>query len=391
MKNLILTLFALVGFSISGLAQDTVRVNVNGSEIIILSDDLTQLGDIDINGMMSNFSQGMAEASAEFSEKMADIKARQEAGEITEEQAEEEAEVAEEEFEAKVEALGDLMEKWAEDYDDRADAQEEQWDNWAKQWERGAEEMEENRDRTEIRNGNQTIIIDEDGVRIQDRVKEDIIVDENQGYKQDEGIIGFHFGWNTLYNSNMELANGDAAVDFFDSWTYDLEFGHKVRLGSTSPVFFQYGLNFSWHNFETKESLVKYDNGGEPAVSFEPRTDVTINETEFDIVYMDIPVMFSLDFSGKGIGNGFNLGVGGYGGVRLSSERETVYRDFNGDKIEENIDDHFLSNQWRYGLMGQIGWGSFRVTAKYDLNNLFQERYDTPDYQAASLTLGFVF
>jgi hypothetical protein len=41
--------------------------------------------------------------------------------------------------------------------------------------------------------------------------------------------------------------------------------------------------------------------------------------------------------------------------------------------------------------MAQVGLGTFKITAKYDLNNLFRQDKVTPDYQVGSLTLGWVF
>ncbi len=392
MKNLIYPIIAALGLSFGATAQtenDTIRISVNGSEIVISSSDLNELSSVDINGMLKEFSEGMQAAAKEFKAKMADIDAREESGEINEDQAEEEREAAEEEFEERAEQLADEMEMKADAIEENMENEAESWEAWAEKWEDDAEDMEE---RSES-NSERHIIIDEEGMRIEDRIREEIIIDDNDGYKSDKGIIGFHFGWNTLYNSDMQLAGGEAEVDFFNSWKYDLEFGHDIRLGKKSPLFFRYGLNFAWYSFETKQPLAKFpdpNNPDQPSVDFvDP--GFTVSDAEFDIAYMDIPLMLRLDFSGKGIGNGWQLGVGGYGGVRLSSDREIEYRDFNGDDIEERVKDSYLSNQWRYGLMGQIGYGSFHITARYDLSQLFEERFDTPDYQAASLTLGFVF
>lgn len=409
MKRITLTLLAFAGLTSVGLyAQgdnDTLKINMNGTEIIISTDDLTSLQDINLDGMLRDFSVGMREAAETFSATMNEIKAMEEAGEITAEEADQRREEATEKFELRTEKLGELMESWGEAQEDNmeewAESQEEEWDRWAERWEENAEEMDgSGTPRTdglpevseEGLRGRQ-FIIDEDGIRIEDRIEEIIISPDNDGYIQDMGVIGFHFGWNTLMNDDYQVSSGESEVRFFQSWAYDLEIGHKIRIGRKTPLIFHYGLNFSWHNIETKESLVKFEDPatGDPVVAFQSRPGLDVNETEFDIVYMDIPLMLHLDLSGKDMDDSFTLGVGGYGGVRLSSERESKYVDFNRDIVEENIDDHFLSNQWRYGLMGQVGLGSFKLTARYDLNQLFQENYDTPNYHIASLTLGFVF
>lgn len=407
MKNLLALFVLAVGF-ISNPAQaqedDTLRVSVNGTDITIITDDLTSIEGVNFNGMIRRFSEGMQKAASEFQAEMAEIDRQEEAGEITAEEAEERREVASERFEEKAELLAEEMEEWTDQMEDQMEREDQEWETWAKQWEDGdslPEPMNPPMAPTPPHKG-QRIIITEDGIRIEDNeVEEEIIIgedpcehcDDDDHYTQNEFVVGFHVGWNTMYNDDFQLSSGGAEVKFFDSWAYDLEFGHKVRLGSTSPFLFYYGMNFSWHNIETRKSLVKFEDvNGVPSAAFQDRTDISnISETEFDIVYWDIPMMFILDLSGDDFDDSFTLGLGGYGGVRIGSERETTYTDFRQDEIDEDIDDNFLSNQFRYGLMGQIGWGSFKVTAKYDLNQLFQSEFNTPNYHVASVTLGLVF
>lgn len=389
MKRLILPALLLLGFAQGAQAQetDTLRVKVNGTEIVIATDDLSELNDVDINAMINKFTEGMKEAKEEFQATMKDIDAREEAGEISEDQADEEREAAAEVFEEKVEALAENLEDWGDSVSDDSD-----WDTWSDQWEDDGNEIAENDSSVVIKRDNQVVIIDENGIRIEDsECEEDIIIGNDEDYyDQDEGYIGLHLGWNTLYNDDFLLSAGDAEVDFFNSWKFDLEFGHKVRLGQTSPLFFHYGVNFGWHSYRTYGSLMKFDDNGTPAADWQQRTDVSVSKTEFDISYFDVPLMLSLDLSGRDIYEGFNIGVGGYGGVRMNAERETTYKDFRGDEVEEDIDDHFLTNQWRYGLIGQIGYGRVVVTARYDLSPLFQDRFNTPDYHNASITVGLI-
>lgn len=391
---------AALAIGLSGWAQeerslDTLKINVDGTAIVIATDDITQLGTVDIGRVVSEFSTGMAKVMAEYQEKMADIDARLEAGTIDEETAENEREVATETMEAKVEELSAKMEEWSEQYEESmeewAEGQEQHWEMWAEKWEEDAERAEEEAERVEREH---VIILDEDGVRINDNVEEEIIItDECEDcYTSNRGIVGFHFGVNQMFNPDNQIASGEAEVKLFSSWAYDLELGHQVRLGSTSPVFFQYGLNFSWHSIQTKSSLQKLDDPIDgPTAVFQARTDQNITETDFNIVYMDIPVMFMLDFSGKEMGEGISFGVGGYGGIRLDAHRDSEYTDFHGDRVEEVINDNYFSNQFRYGAMAQVGYGSFKVTARYDLNPLFRSDLNTPDYNIATLTVGFVF
>ena len=106
---------------------------------------------------------------------------------------------------------------------------------------------------------------------------------------------------------------------------------------------------------------------------------------------MDVPVLIQF-FSGKrGTSKGFSAAVGGYGGLRLGSSSKLKYSDAFGDSAKDKLYNNYFSNTWRYGLMGQFGFSSFKFTAKMDLNNLFDQSKDTPDYQVSSITFGYVF
>lgn len=389
MKNLILTSIALIGMSTVALAQpedSTMVIEEDGMEIIISGNDI-QFDGMSLRAMLTEFKQGMEVAADDFETTLDDIDARLEAGEITEEQAEEEREAAEEEFDAKAEMLAERLKGMGEAMESRAEATAEEWEQWGEQWD------EDNFPRIDTPNTERErhLTIDENGVRIEDRIREDIIIDDNDGYDQGDGFLGIHVGINQLYNADMEMAGGFATIKPESSLAVDLEMGHKFRIGRKSPLFFQYGLNLSWHSFRTRGSVTKVpDMNNEPTIVFLDRTDVNVTKTELDITYLDVPLMLSLDFSGREMDESFTLGVGGYGGIRLATERETEYTDFYSDEVSEVIDDNFLTNQFRYGVMAQVGWGSVKVTAKYDLNTLFNQSFDTPDYQVGSVTLGLM-
>ena len=124
---------------------------------------------------------------------------------------------------------------------------------------------------------------------------------------------------------------------------------------------------------------------------FEPAEGVNFKKSVYRIIYMDLPVMFHYYSKPRGEYGGLSLGVGGYGGVRLGSNHKAVYDDVFNDNSKNVLHNNYFSNPFRYGAMAQIGYGSFRLTGKMDLNYLFDQSKATPDYKVGSLTLGWVF
>jgi hypothetical protein len=103
--------------------------------------------------------------------------------------------------------------------------------------------------------------------------------------------------------------------------------------------------------------------------------------------------MLQLDLSERGMDNGFTLGVGGYGGLRMYSVREIKYNDFADDRTKTKEYNNLFMNNWRYGLMAQIGFNSFKITAQYDMNPLFRESHSPSqgDLRNLNLTIGWSF
>ena len=203
-----------------------------------------------------------------------------------------------------------------------------------------------------------------------------------------------YFGWNNW--SGAALDENDATTTELDGWpstTWGFGFGGDSQLG-TGKFSVRYGLQFNWHYFRLKGNTViskVQDTVNGNGTVFEPAEGVNFKKSVYRIIYMDLPVMFHYYSKPRGEYGGLSLGVGGYGGVRLGSNHKAVYDDVFNDNSKNVLHNNYFSNPFRYGAMAQIGYGSFRLTGKMDLNYLFDQSKATPDYKVGSLTLGWVF
>ena len=204
-----------------------------------------------------------------------------------------------------------------------------------------------------------------------------------------------YFGWNNWRNSNgtATIVEGDNTTTELDGWpstTWGFGFGGDTQLG-TGKFSVRYGLQFNWHYFRLKGNTVITKDTATNGTIFEPAKEGNFKKSVYRIIYMDVPVMFHYYSKPRGEYGGLSLGVGGYGGVRIGSSHKAVYDDVFNDKAKDVLHNNYFSNPFRYGVMAQIGYGSFRLTGKMDMSFLFDQSKITPDYKIGTLTLGWVF
>ena len=85
-------------------------------------------------------------------------------------------------------------------------------------------------------------------------------------------------------------------------------------------------------------------------------------------------MMIELDFSPRGkVDKRLSLGVGGYAGVRIGSENILLGSDYEGDRIRISTNNNYNTHLFRYGLQGQVGIKSWKVTGRIDARTFFQE------------------
>jgi hypothetical protein len=350
-------------------------------------------------------------------------------GKISAEQAQELRAKLEERTEQSMERAAAIMESYGESYAQRmeawADEEERQTNAWAEKLEGSIAQS----DSTLLSppplppvppapkklGKKQEIVINKDGITIvetdedgndvelrleDDDEEEDIDADDffnlekkSKKIRRTDNYFHIALGFNQQLEDGIYLIEeGPGTLEFWRSTAFNLGYGGKTRLGSPySKLYLKYGIDFSWHDFNMQENtILKKD--AERGAFFEADDDKEgLDQNKYHIAYFNIPLMLELDFSETGRrDDAFTLGLGGYGGVRLRSKRELEFNTPIFDDVEEEVFDPFFTNQFRYGLMAQVGYGNFKITASYDLNNFFRRSEFAP-YNMAAITFGFVW
>lgn len=404
--------------------DETVEIEISGNKVTIEADDMERLSEVDLNTIIREVTARSIQIQKQQQELLAQVDKQEANGEITHEQAEEMRDMINEHIEESMEMVGELMEAWGESYEERMEAWGEEYEASMEAWEEEVEARAEagnfvmpplppipplppsNAPAPESEKKAQKIIINEEGIIIQkgedgeepfawkfDQEDEDDKEEPNNHPKKIDRTNGyFDINWGfdqQLAGGSSIINDGPEELDFWRSHVFDFGFGGKTRVGSPySKFYIKWGGEFSFNGFRLLENntLQKDANGD---VVIQADSGKAVDKSKYNIAYFSVPVMLQLDFSDVGqIDESFTIGVGGYAGVRLSSRRVLRYSTPQYSEIKEDIKGDLNTNQFRYGVMAQIGWDAFKITAKYDLNSFFKEGKG-PDYQMASIAFGF--
>ncbi len=438
MKKLtsLLSILALGMGLVQAQPQDSVEVSIEGNQVTLRAEDLQSLSQVDLNRMIRELAEKTTLIQRQQQELLAKVEKQRRNGEITDDQAEEMREAIIDRTEESMEVISELMEEWGEAYGERWEAWADEYENRMEAWEAQVESQAASpgtatlpplpplpplpesgvapkEGEKEVKKG-QKIIISDEGIiveggddgdepfalrfreRKEEEEKEDVEPDrEHKKIDRTETYFDINFGFNQLLEEGQFIVYDEPAEqNFWKSTVFELGLGGKTRLGNPySKFYLKWGGEISWQNFRLNGDniLVK----GPQRAAFTLDTN-SYTQSKYEITYLNVPLMLVLDLSEVGeMDESFTLGIGGYGGVRIHSERELEFNDFEGQEVEEERENDFYSAPFRYGVMAQIGWKSLKITAKYDLNSFFQPdrgplngENQPANFQMASISIG---
>lgn len=188
-------------------------------------------------------------------------------------------------------------------------------------------------------------------------------------------------------NGNFPGSNSPYSVKGWGSWNLGLNWMASQRI--SKGFNWDLGLGVQWYNFkfENRDFQAIRGNG---EIDFIQRTDVNGFKSKISASYLTAMSLFRLDFGKmKDQGRkGFRIAAGPYAGYRLGGTSKFVYRPADGGRRKESQNTGIYLNNFRYGIRGEVGVGSFNFFTTYDLNPLF-EKGAGPELNA--LTFGVIF
>ncbi|WP_323788390.1 hypothetical protein [Psychroserpens sp.] len=188
----------------------------------------------------------------------------------------------------------------------------------------------------------------------------------------------FAIGFNNAIGEGQDLSN--TPYEIGGSGFVELGWIWETRLSKTSNFArLNYGFSFQWNKLNVKDNLYFVQDGNETVLEEFP---VDLRKSQIRMTNLVLPVHFEFGPSRlKDYGNRiryftdnkFKVGIGGYAGVRLATQRKLRYKE-DGDFVKDKSRRDFNASSLVYGLSAYVGFGPISLYAKYDLNPLFKNQ-----------------
>ena len=222
---------------------------------------------------------------------------------------------------------------------------------------------------------------------------EDSEEDDHKWWSHERTEFAFDFGFNTYLESGKVPARYDSPYGLRPLGARYVAFSvlENQRIGGEkSPFYIRWGLELAWNNFmfQGNNFVQQTPNGlAFPDYVNEAGQSVNLDKSKLTVCYLSLPIMPTLQFHNKSGRRTFKIAAGGYAGLRLGSYTKIKYTE-NDNTVKKHARGNYYLNDFRYGLMAQVGIRGLSLFAKYDLNPLFSKAKG-PDLRVLSFGITF--
>ena len=246
---------------------------------------------------------------------------------------------------------------------------------------------------TKTRNGVKIVI----GDRKSDTTRQDTIrksTDKDREYRNAKRrdrrdgnrlTYGFSIGLDNYITQSNSPAYSENSYDLrpLGSRYFALSAGSLPTLirGDRVSLKLYYGVEVAWQNFMFDGNNIADKSGDNVTFNDAGRE---LQKSKMTVATVGIPFVPRVTFYNSRNRQAGHLGVGVYGNYRLDSYRKIKEGDGSKDRRHSN----FALNDFRYGVMADVGIGSTSFFVKYDLNPLFKTNLG-PDLRAISFGISF--
>ncbi len=234
----------------------------------------------------------------------------------------------------------------------------------------GNEEVHISTKGIQVKDGNEIVNIgktdEDDDKSINSSSSSDERKSSKNRWKLSNSDFKVSLGLNTYLRPDGQSLSNEYDLRPFGSRYFSLAFRKKLTISQGQSAAFRLlsGFEFSWYNFMFDGNNVA--TKGTTQVQF-PESAQSLEKSKLTVAYLNIPFMPYVAFRRGAI---THIGAGAYVGYRLDSYTKTKLAETG--KKERNHSNFYL-NDFRYGLMAEIGFkGAPDFFVQYDLNELYQ-------------------
>ncbi len=199
------------------------------------------------------------------------------------------------------------------------------------------------------------------------------------------------FGLNNVITEGESFNESDYRIG--KSKFFEIGYSWKTRiLENNNWLRLKYGLHFQFNGLRPNGNRYFVDAGEITELQDYPH-QLKKSKLRMDNLVIPIHIEFgpskqlgSDDNVGYSTSKHFRMGLGGYAGVNLGTRQKLKYIE-DGRNRKAKIKEDYNTSNIIYGLSGYIGWSSFSLYTKYDLNPLFQNN----EFKQHNISLGLRF
>lgn len=183
------------------------------------------------------------------------------------------------------------------------------------------------------------------------------------------GVFNIEYGFNFA-----PTAPKDFDANFFGSTTFNLYYQYEFRILKSNFSFVP-GIGFSFERFKFKNGYVLTNFPGTDSVKMLSRTPAgypNLKKSKLITNYVEVPLELRYNFNPEDPARSFKISVGGRIGYLFDSFTKVKYRE-DGQTKKMKDKQNFNLSEFRYGLTGRVGFGSFSIFGYYNLNPLFEK------------------
>lgn len=174
---------------------------------------------------------------------------------------------------------------------------------------------------------------------------------------------------------------------FWGSNSVGLYYNRRFRFNDYISFYPAAGFSFEKFAFDSDYTWLRGDDG---TYSLDTLSGISLDKNKLTTTYFELPLEFRIHPLGTVNGEGWFIGLGVVGGMRIAAHTKIKY-DVGQDTRKEKLYDQFDTELFRYGVQARFGFKVIHVYYKLYLNDLFQNAPDASGRIPQVSTVGINF
>lgn len=197
-----------------------------------------------------------------------------------------------------------------------------------------------------------------------------------------KGDLLLDFGFTLMSDQPDELPS-----HFWGSNSVGIYYIQRFRISDHFSFYPGVGFTFDKYSFSKNNTWLRSSDG---TISLDSLDGINLTKNKLVVNYLEIPLEFRIHPLGTVNGEGWFIGLGAVGGLRMGAHTKTKYI-LDDETHKEKLYNDFGLSQFRYGFQARFGFKTFHLFYKYYMSDLFSDRGEFEDYNPGASTIGITF